>query len=128
MPQPLTQADLNDPVTKHVHQDFTRLAAGQTVGEALAWLPTHPPHERIIYFYVVDESDRLLGVVPTRRLLLSPPEQPLAEIMVRSVIALPADATVLDACEFFIQHRLLALPVVDADRRILGVVDVELYT
>jgi len=128
MPQPLTQVDLNDTVAKHIHQEFTRLVAGQTVGEALAWLRQHPPRERIIYFYVVDEGDRLLGVVPTRRLLLSPPEQPLADIMVRNVVALPAEATVVDACEFFIQHRFLAFPVVDADRRILGVVDVELYT
>lgn len=128
MSQPLTQADLNDPVTKHLHQDFTRLAAGQTVGDALAWIRAHPPRERIIYFYVVDADDRLLGVVPTRRLLLSPVEKPLSEIMVRTVVALPAEATVLDACEFFIEHRFLALPVVDADRRILGVVDVELYT
>jgi magnesium transporter len=128
MPQPYTQADLNDPVSKHVHQGFTRLTAGQTVGEALEWLRHHPPQDRIIYFYVVDEDDRLLGVVPTRRLLLSPPEQPLADIMVRNVVVLPAEATVLDACEFFIQHRFLAFPVVDADRRLLGVVDVELYT
>jgi magnesium transporter len=35
---------------------------------------------------------------------------------------------VLEACEFFIQHRLLAFPVLDEERRILGVVDVELYT
>jgi magnesium transporter len=123
----LTHAELDDPVSKHVHQNFTRLAAGQTVGDALDWLRRNPPRERVIYFYVVDPNDRLLGVVPTRRLLLSPPDRPLAEIMVRTVIALPAEATVLDACEFFIQHRLLAFPVVDADRRILGVVDVDLY-
>ena len=48
--------------------------------------------------------------------------------MVRQVIALPATATLLEACEFFIFHRLLALPVVDPDRRIVGVLDVELYT
>jgi magnesium transporter len=124
----LTQADLNDPVSKHLHQDFTRLTAGQSVGEALAWLRQHPPQERIIYFYVVDAFDHLVGVVPTRRLILSPPEKSVADIMVGNVIALPADATVLDACEFFIQHRFLAFPVVDADRCILGVVDVELYT
>ena len=125
---PLTQANLNDPVSKHVHPEFTRLAADLTVGQALDWLRDNPPRERVIYFYVVDANERLVGVVPTRRLLLSRPETPLADIMVRAVIALPAEATVLEACEFFIQHRLLAFPVVDADRRILGVVDVELYT
>src|SRR5262249_15928150 len=61
-------------------------------------------------------------------LVLSPPDQPVAEIMVRQVIALPARATVLEACEFFIQHRLLAFPIVDEGGCLLGVVDVELYT
>ncbi len=128
MTNPLSEADLNDPITKHLRNDFTRLSADQTVGRALEWLRQHPPAGRIIYFYVVDADGRLVGVVPTRRLVLSPPETPLAEIMVRRVIALPAEATVLDACEFFIQHRLLALPVVDESRVLLGQVDVELYT
>jgi magnesium transporter len=44
------------------------------------------------------------------------------------VVAIPREATVLDACEFFILHKLLALPVVDDERRIVGLVDVELYT
>jgi magnesium transporter len=48
--------------------------------------------------------------------------------MVRRVVAIPETATVLDACEFFIQHRLLAYPVIDENRKLVGVVDVELYT
>src|ERR1700729_3297992 len=96
-----------------MHQDFTRLRVGQTVGAALDWLRHNPPPGRVIYFYVVDDEGRLLGVVPTRRLVLSPPETPLTDIMVAKVVALPAAATVLEACEFFIQHRLLAFPVVD---------------
>ena len=125
---PVTRIDLNDPVTAHMHQDFTRLSVGQKVGEALQWLRGHPPEGPIVYFYVVDESDRLVGVVPTRRLVLSPPETRIADIMVPRVITLPRQATVLDACEFFIQHRLLAFPVVDEQRHLLGLVDVELYT
>jgi magnesium transporter len=119
---------LHDPVTAHMHQDYTRVFLGQTVGEALDMLRQDPPRGRIIYFYVVDAEGRLQGVVPARRLLLSSREQSLQEIMVPRVVALPAEATVEDACEFFIQHRLLALPVVDADRRLLGAVDLELYT
>ena len=114
MAAPLTEANLNDPITQHLRTDFTRLYTGQTVGQALDWLRRNPPAGRIVYFYVVDDQGRLAGVVPTRRLLLSPPERPLTDIMVRKVIDLPADATVLDACEFFLQHRLLALPVVGA--------------
>ena len=52
----------------------------------------------------------------------------MAEIMVREVIAVPQTATVLEACEFFVMHRFLAFPVVDPDRRMVGVIDVELYT
>jgi NhaA family Na+:H+ antiporter len=111
-----------------MHKDFTRLRAGQTVGEALDWLRRNPPSERIIYFYVVDEDGRLKGVVPTRRLVLSPPEALLTDIMVGKVIVVPSAATVLEACELFIQHRLLAFPVVDGEGHILGVVDIELYT
>ena len=124
----LAGAKLSDRVAAHMHQDFTRVLLGQTVGEALDGLRQHPPRGRIIYFYVVDEQGRLHGVVPTRRLILSPREQALADIMVRRIVALPAEATVEDACEFFIQHRLLALPIVDDDKRLLGAVDVELYT
>ena len=128
MSKPLTKANFNDPVTQHAHQDFAQVELGQTVGEALDALRRQPPKGRIIYFYVVDKEGRLQGVVPTRRLILSPLDKPLAEIMVRHVIALPAQATVLEACEVFIQHRLLAFPVVDAEHRLLGVVDMELYT
>jgi magnesium transporter len=128
MPPPLSNAHLNDPVSQHVHQGFTRLDVRFTVGQALDWLRNNPPKERVIYLYVVDHSGCLQGVVPTRRLLLSPPETPIADIMVRNVVTIPADATVLDACEFFIEHRLLAYPVVDPNRCIVGVVDVELYT
>ena len=122
------QEKLQDPITRHMRVDPARLHTDQTVGDALEAVRSHPPEGRILYFYVVDGEGRLKGVVPTRRLLLSPLETPLENIMVREVVGLPDHATVLDACEFFTLHRLLALPVVDADRKLLGVVDVELYT
>jgi magnesium transporter len=124
----LARADWDDPVTKHMHRDFPQLALGQSVGEALEWLRRHPPPGRIIYFYVVDDDGRLRGVVPTRRLVLSQPDTLIADIMVPRVITVPQGASVLEACEFFVLHRLLAFPVVDGSGRLLGVVDVKLYT
>lgn len=128
MPAVLDKTNFNDPVTRHMRRDATRLAIEQTVGEALAGLRERPPEGRIIYFYVVDGDGRLKGVVPTRRLLLSPLDRPIADIMIKQVIAIPSSATVLDACEFFTLHRLLAFPIIDDERRMLGVVDMELYT
>lgn len=122
------KTNFDDPVTGHLRQDYTVLRADQTVGEALDWLRQHPPPGRIIYFYVVDGEGVLRGVVPTRRLVLSPPSALLADIMGREVTTLPARATVLEACEFFILHRLLAVPVVDENHRLVGVADIDLYT
>jgi magnesium transporter len=111
-----------------MHQDYTTLHESQSVSDALDRLRQNPPRGRIIYFYVIDAENRLRGVVPVRRLVLSPLSTPIAQIMVPEVVKLPETATVLDACEFFILHRLLALPVVDARGRLRGVVDIELYT
>ena len=119
---------LNDPVTRHMRTDLARVRVNQTVGEAIAASRATPPEGRIIYFYAVDDQGRLEGVVPTRRLLLSDDATPIREIMVRKVITIPANASVLDACEFFLLHRLLAFPVLDDQRRLLGIVDVDLYT
>ena len=119
---------LADPVTRHMRADFARLALDQTVGEAITAARGLPPEGRIIYFYVLDAAGRLAGVVPTRRLLLSPDATPIRDVMVTRVVTIPAAATVLDACEFFLLHKLLAFPVVDDERRMLGIVDVDLYT
>jgi magnesium transporter len=125
---PTIRQHLNDPVTAHMRRDFSRLHVNQTIGEALDAIRRAPPEGRVIYFYVVDDDGRLRGVVPTRRLLLNALEAKIADIMVRDVVTIGRDATVMDACEFFTLHRLLAFPVVDDERRIIGVVDVELYT
>lgn len=119
---------LADPVTAHMRTDVTRLTAGQTIGDVLEHLRKEPPGGRVLYLYVVDADGKLVGVVPTRRLLLSPPERPITEIMVSGVISISHMATVLEACEFFTMHKLLAFPVVDAGRKLLGIVDVDLYT
>ena len=86
------KARLSDPVTLHMRRDFMQLSVAQTVGQALAAVRERPGVGRIIYFYVVDCDGRLQGVVPTRRLLLNPPETPVADVMVHQVIAVPAAA------------------------------------
>lgn len=81
----------------------------------------------MIYFYAVDDERRLAGVLPTRRLLTAPLVTRLEELMIRKVVALPSSATVLEACEFFVLYKFFAFPVVDAERRVIGVVDVSLF-
>ena len=119
--------DFNAPVVEHARKDFPLLDANMTVGEALERIRREGVGERVIYFYAVDEEKRLVGVVPTRRLLTAPLETALREIMVRRVVAVPANATVLDACEFFVLYKFLAFPVVDEQRRVVGIIDASLF-
>src|SRR6476661_8986906 len=119
--------DFNDPIARHARVDQPLLKADMTVEEALAAIRREGLGERIIYFYAVDEHDRLAGVLPTRRLLTASPEMTLRELMVTRVVAIPATATVLDACEFFVLYKFFAFPVVDADRQIMGVVVISLF-
>lgn len=124
----LSRNELEEPVTQHMRRDFVLFDESWTVQQALEDLRRKTTMGRILYFYVVDAEGRLRGVVPTRRLLLSDASTRLGDIMVTPVISIPDTATVLEACEFFTLHRLLAFPVVDAKQRIVGLVDVELYT
>src|SRR6266550_5871372 len=119
--------DFNAPVADHARKDFPLLDAGMIVGEALERIRREGVGERVVYFYAVDEQKRLVGVVPTRRLLTAPLETALREVMVRRVVAIPAKATVLDACEFFVLYKFLAFPVVDEQRRVVGIIDANLF-
>jgi len=126
MPQQLEH--LNQPVLPYARKDFPELRQNYTVQQALDAIRRQGVGEKVVYFYVVDEQEHLLGVLPTRRLLTSPLDQRLSDVMFRRVVAIPHTATILDACELFVMHRFLAFPVVDDEHRIRGVVDVGLFT
>ena len=130
-PAPIASPEhLNQPVATVARPVGLLLSHDDSVGEAFRTIRAAGDSlgDKVVYFYVVDGERRLAGVVPTRRLLASSPEMKLGEIMARRVLSIPASATIMEACEAFVMHKLLAFPVVDADRRIVGVVDVGLLT
>ena len=104
------------------------LSLNQTVEEALAAIRSSGLEERIFYFYVVDAEGRLSGVVPSRRLLTEDLGRMIGDIMMQRVLSLPESATLMEACECFILHKFLAIPVVDSQKRLLGIIDVRLFT
>ncbi|MDQ3621193.1 MAG: CBS domain-containing protein, partial [Verrucomicrobiota bacterium] len=125
---PETLAHLHEPVLQHARLESPLLRAEMTVAEALSVIRHQGVGERIIYFYVTDASERLVGVLPTRRLLIAPTEKRVGDIMIGRVVAIPQHATLLDACEMFVLHKFLAFPVVDAERRVVGIIDVSVFT
>ena len=124
----LSKLPLDRPVVSFVSTKAVTLPDHYTVDESLHFLRTHPTDASVIYFYVIDAERRLVGVLPARRLLLSPGTSPICDLMTKSLITLRSTDTLLDAMELFAMHRLLALPVLDADRRFLGILDYSLYT
>ena len=119
--------DFNSLIVDHARKDFPLLDANMSVAEALDRIRREGVGERVIYFFAIDSEKRLVGVLPTRRLLTAALETRLEEIMVRRVVDIPATATVLEACEFFVLYKFFAFPVVDERRRVVGVVDVSLF-
>jgi magnesium transporter len=119
---------LDQPVTAVARRDFVVLRETFAVQEALDTIRQRDIGEGIIYFYVVDTQDRLVGVLPTRRLLMAELQQRVADIMVPQIITIPDNATVLEAMEFFVMHRLLSFPVVDEQQHLVGTVDVGMFT
>jgi magnesium transporter len=116
------------PVREFARRDFVQLRQTMRVDEALKFIRDYrSAGQSLIYFYVVDDQSRLVGVLQTRALLTAQPDEPLADVMIRRVIAIPENATLLEACEFFVLHKFLAFPIVDQERRIVGVIDINLF-
>ena len=81
--------------------------------------------ESLAYVYVVDPLEHLLGVVPFPKLVMGRPDQTIGEIMIREPIRVRATTEAELAARLLRDRRLLALPVVDLDDRLLGIVTVD---
>lgn len=124
----LPAEELQRPALDFASRDFPSIDVSLTIGGALEFVRAKGLQDKIIYLYVTDAEGVLKGVLPTRRLLTEPLGKPIAECMIPRVVAIPVKATLLEACEFFVLHKFLAFPIVDANRRILGIVDVTVFT
>jgi magnesium transporter len=101
------------------------LAEDLTAGEAITALQTARDVEMVFYLYVVDERRHLVGVVSLRRLLLVPPETPLKRIMTTDVISARVDMDQEEVARQVASYNLLAIPVVDEENKLVGVITVD---
>ncbi len=81
--------------------------------------------ETIYYAYVVDQAGRLEGVLSMRELIIQPPQRPIRQIMDRQVLRVRDDTDKEEVAHLFQRYGFLALPVVDAQDRLLGIVTVD---
>lgn len=96
-----------------------------TAGEAITALQSARDVEMVFYLYVVDERRHLVGVVSLRRLLLVPPDTPLKRIMTTEVYSASVDLDQEEVARRVASYNLLAIPVVDQENKLVGVITVD---
>lgn len=109
-------------VANYVSTDFVKLRPDSTVLDARQSLRAAKEREAVAYLYVLDADDKLLGVINTTDLLTSPDQTPLKDIMKEAIVTLSTDSTLHEASELFSRYHYLALPAVDSEGRMHGIV------
>jgi Mg/Co/Ni transporter MgtE len=96
-----------DETADRVQETFPKLAKGKDV---------------IMYIYVADSKNKLLGVLDLKELLKADDNSKLEDIMTESVVALNPDSTLHEAYDYFMRYGFRAIPIVDTPGRILGAI------
>ena len=106
---------------------FARVRPEMRVEEAIRYVRRQAQQhlETIYYVYVLDNEQRLLGVVSFRELLLAPGDKRVREAMHEHVITVPEEMDQEEVARVIAQHDILAVPVVDAHQRVKGIVTVD---
>ena len=101
------------------------LSEDLTAGEAITALQSSRDVEVVFYLYVIDARRHLVGVVSLRRLLLVSPSTPLKRIMTTDLISVRVDTDQEEVARQVASYNLLAIPVVDEENKLAGVITVD---
>jgi magnesium transporter len=108
---------------------YARLRTDMSVEEAIGYLRRQviaaPELETIYYAYVLDPDQRLAGIVSFRQLFAAPGSKRVREVMLTDFVAVPEEMDQEAVARLFAEYDVLALPVVDADGRMKGIVTVD---
>jgi len=106
---------------------YARLRPDMTVDEAIGYLrrQARTNLEVISYLYVIDDQQHLLGVVSFRELFGSPPERTVREVMRRDLVTVREDQDQEEVSKLFSENDLIAIPVIDAEGHMKGIVTVD---
>jgi magnesium transporter len=105
---------------------FARLRPEMTVDEAISYLRLQARQmETVYYAYTVDTQQRLLGVVSFRDLFTCDGQASIANVMRRDVVRVKEETDQEEVARLFALHDLAAIPVVDAENRVKGIVTID---
>lgn len=110
----------------HMTRAYISLKGGWTVDRAINYLRRiRPDADSAYYLYVLDAEGRLEGIVSLRDLIIAAPDRPLSEVMTREVVKARDDMDQEEMARLVQRYDLVALPVVDAEERLVGVITVD---
>jgi len=105
--------------------DVFTLYQKTTCGEALKTLQDQEDAEMVFYLYITDEDGRLVGVASLRALATTPSDSLLKDIMMKRVHSVRPETDQEDVAQIVAQYNYLAVPVVDGDDQLIGIVTVD---
>ncbi|MBQ5421839.1 MAG: magnesium transporter [Clostridium sp.] len=106
--------------------EFVNLKKNMTVADAFEYIRRHGVDKETIYTcYVTDDTRRLQGVVTVKDLLMSSYETKIDDIMDDNVIKVTTTEDQEEVANLFNEYNLLALPVVDNEERLVGIITVD---
>lgn len=105
--------------------EFFSMSEDSTAQEAIRRLQQATDAEMVFYIYVTDKDDRLVGVLSLRQLLTVPPATPLKNIMTRDLISVAVDMDQEEVSRQVASYNLLAIPVVEKDGKLVGIITVD---
>ena len=96
-----------------------------TAGEAIQTLQDQEGAEMVFYLYITDDDDRLVGVISLRALTTTPSSTKLKDIMIKNIHSIRPETDQEDVARIVAQYNFLAVPVLDSDSKLLGIVTVD---
>lgn len=107
----------------HMTTDYAFLRPDMSIRTALDHLRMQAPKKETIYYvYVVDQARRLIGFVSLRDLIMEHPERYVRDVMHKNVIAVKVDQDIEEVADVMSRYDFLAVPVVDAEQRLVGII------
>jgi magnesium transporter len=105
--------------------EYYALEENTNVSDAITAIQLEGDVESAFYLYVVDDQNHLVGVASLRQLLFSRPNTPLKEIMTTEVISVNTETDQEEVARSVADYNLVAIPVVDLEKKLVGVVTVD---
>ncbi len=106
-----------------MNTEFVSVPQGLRVGEVLDRIRADAGRVELIYYvYIVDADERLKGIASLRSILASPPDMPIEELTRENYVSVSVDDRIKDVAPIFLKYNFEAVPVIDDQKRILGIV------